>query len=641
MFNVVPAVVFLIVGVMLPAGAMANSGSERPDSEVPWFTIAHQTNPFLRDSAFVDTTLVDFQHYEFSKRESLFLATKGNVGHVTRLLEFDPLPDELFTLHPQPLYPGHNFKGEQLRFYRPKHVSTELFYVLGSEREQLFYARHSQRLRDDFVAGFKYQLISSPGYYSRMGAGNSNFNLTLDYVHPSKRYQAMGSFIINRPENEESGGLRDRQAFEQDEASDFVVLESARSRYRETAYNIHHLYQTGFYRTQMSDTIEEQRFFDLGRIHHDFSYRRKSFVFDEGAPPAGFYETPPFIEMSTYDSTQVNLLENRLSWSNFPAEGKPAELPLYFRVFLQHRMVDIRQPDYLDVLQEEGEGMGGSGLHEENFNQFEQGLELKTNPYRFLSFEGSGRMVLGGYNDEDFEIKAGMHVGGKRGMHRLSLNAFYTEREAPYFFSRFIGNYIYWDHDFDKMRIFNAGATYQNPFFSLEGNYYLLRNMVFMNAAALPEQNSSGFGVWTAGLSANLGYGILQSRHRVLYQYVETDHFERFPELVSNHSLFLDFYAFDQALYSNIGFDLYYNNPYRPMAYIPVVRQFYVQDEYTSDHTFLLDAYASAKIGRARVFVKLQNILPLFVDQPPVYQIPFYPLPENMFKFGISWMFFD
>ncbi len=73
---------------------------------------------------------------------------------------------------------------------------------------------------------------------------------------------------------------------------------------------------------------------------------------------------------------------------------------------------------------------------------------------------------------------------------------------------------------------------------------------------------------------------------------------------------------------------------------MPVNRMFYIQNDYKSDHTFLVDLFLNARISRARLFVKLQNILGLVTDKPPVYDIPFFPLPETMFKFGVSWAFF-
>lgn len=618
----------------------------KPASEVPWYTEEQLQSPYEALPNIIDTTITGYQLYDFVYRSDFFFANKGNPGHITRLLKFDPLLRPGFQLYSQALFPGYRFKHDNLHFYRPEHVFTDLFYVMGSEREQLFNALHNQKFHETLHAGFNYQLTNSPGFYTQTASRNSNIYVTLDFQLPNKRYQALGSFISNRFENQEGGGLEDRLAFEQDPNSDFVFMPDAKLQMRETAVNFHQFYQTGFYVGESEDdSIAQKRFINLGRINHEFSWRRESFVFNDPQTPSDFYEAEPFNPESTFDSTFVSTIENLVSWSNFPLQSGRGRFPFNFKIYLKHQVLNIKQP--LLVNPEPGEGEGEAKLtagypqQKDQFSQVVQGLELESDETRFLSARAFAHLTLGGYNDEDLGIGASILLGRPDQKHHFSAQAAFYKQSVPYTFSRFYGNYISWENEFSKQQIGHARLLYQSNWLSLEGNYYLLSNMAYLGPEALPLQNTSTFGLLSAAIGLKAGIGVLQTRHKVLYQYVDEQEFEQFPELVSYHSVFFDFSLFKKAMDLNVGFDFFYNAPYSPMGYMPVVRQFYAQDGYEMDHTFLADAFATIKVKRTRFFLKAQNITSFLPDFPQVYAIPYYPLPGFAFKFGVSWMFFD
>ena len=637
---------FIILLLLLGSfPSMASSDTLRFSSEVPWYTEEQLQSPFEAIPNLVDTSITGFQHYDFVYRSAFFFASKGNPGHITRSLKFDPDLDFGFQFSPYELFPGYRLKHENLRYYRPSHVFTDLLYVMGSEREQLFNALHNQKFHETLHAGFNYQLVNSPGFYTQTSSRNSNIYLNLDFQLPNKRYQALGSFISNRFENQEGGGLADRVAFEQDPNSDFVFLPDAQLRMRETAVNLHHFYQTGFYvEDHVGDSLIEKRFINLGRINHEFSWQRQSFVFDDPQPPADFYGAEPFNSGSTYDSTMVNTIVNLVSWSNFPLQSGHGAFPLNFKIYLKHQVINIKQPLYQETIP--GEGEAGTSEDEypqekDQFSQLIQGVELESDKTRFLSGRAFAKLTLGGYNDEDFGLGAFINLGRPGQQHHFSLQAAFYQQEVPYTFSRFSGNYISWENDFLKQQIGHASLLYQSGWLSLEGNYYLLTNMVYMGPDALPLQNPATFALLSAAVELRGGIGVFQTRHKVLYQYVGDQDFEQFPDLASYHSVYFDFSLFKKAMDLNLGFDLFYNTPYSPMGYMPVIRQFYVQKDYESDHVILADAFATIKVKRTRFFVKAQNLGSLIPEFPQVYAIPFYPLPGLAIKFGVSWMFFD
>ncbi len=637
MHNIYICVLIGMLSFTHPGLKAHNDDHEGMEVKVPWFTTEKLVNPFCVENK-ADTTLNGFQRYDLYDSESLFWAGKGNIGHVARLLHFYPDMKPGFTLFANPLHPGYLLNLDDQKYYRPTHVFSELFYVTGSEREQLFHAMHNQRLHENVYAGVKYQTVNSPGAYSRLAARNAAIEFKVD-AEIGERYGVLGAFTMNRLINSESGGLKNHLHFEEDEVRDSVYLYSAESRYREVGFRIMQYFRAGF--TFDKDTITDGRSVSLGTFYHEFSYQRRAFIFDENASPSKFfYKNEAFNSNLTFDSTLVHVVSNRLTWSSHRVNGRQDVFPLHFDLSAEHSIINVRQPLY-DVQSVKSDDNEEYLFERNRYAQLAYQGRVNTDPSRYLSFNARASYIMGGYNDKDLGLDGELALGGTGRAYRLAFLGTYAQREAPWFYNNFTGNYVSWDNDFRKTNTLRLGARIYTPMLSLEGNYYYLHRAVLMNTDAFPEQHSSGFPFYTASLSANINAGFFRSHHQLVYQYTGEQAFDSFPQLLSYHSLYADFVLFDDALHAHAGIDLRYNGPYRPMAYMPVAMQFYIQDEYKTDHVFLVDVFVNAKISRARLFVKLQNVLGLAFDMPQYYAIPFYPLPEGMFKFGVSWMFFD
>lgn len=624
------------------SGAFSASDTIEKPSVVPWFTREQLQDPFDMKPNFADTSITGFQHYDFSYRHRFFFANTGNVGHATRFLQFSPFIDASFSPDGSGLFQGYRFEPQSLRFYRPRHVFTEMFYVTGANREQLFYAKHNQKFTDNLYAGLKYQVVNSPGAYNHMASRHSNVYLAIDYRLPNNRYQVLGSFISNRRQLQESGGLQNHLDFEIDRNRDIVLLPRADSRTREMILNVKHFYQTGFYLPGgEGNNQDDRRFVNLGRISHEFSLRRMALLFNDPARPDTLFPTPPAIDGPTFDSTRVSILQNQVSWSNFPLRTGRGGFPFNFRVFLKHSFIDIKQPLILvhggDTVQQAGAYL----FEQDRFSQLVQGAEIETDQTRFFSARAYGNMTLGGYNEGDFSLGGTVVFGRPEQYPRIFLEAGIHQQETPYFLSRFRGNYVSWNNDFDKQFIGHSRARVQWRWLTAEANYYLLNNMVFVGSERLPVQNTNTFSVLSASLGLDVGLGPFRTRHKVLYQHIGDENFEQFPELVSYHSAFFEFSMFQRAMDLNLGFDFFFNSPYNPMGYLPMIRQFYTQTGFRSNNSWMADAFATIKVQRTRFFLKAQNVGSMLPGAPVQYQIPFYPLPGMAIKFGISWMFYD
>ena len=602
-------------------------------AKIPWTTTNVLTNPLYIHRQFADTTLAGFQRYDFRYREGNFFASKGNTGHQTRSLFFNPRLNAGFRMLPHDFYAGYIVVPSEIRFYRPDHVFSEMFYVTGSANEQLFKAMHNQRLHERVYAGVLFEVVNSPGFYSRMEARNANLTLTLD-AEPFPDHKVMAAFYVNRVINHESGGLSNHLEFEDDPVRDSVFMYAAESRYRELSFQLHQTYQPTI--SSVTDTLSEANNFSFGVFYHGFSYRRKAHVFDEPVSPKSFYDPGDELRLPvTFDSTVVHMLENTVGWSNTLKTADAARFPMQMHISLSHARISVQQPGLQSADPDDYD------FAKNNFHQIKPAFVLRSNPERTVSVHAFAEGIIGGYNDKDISF-GGRITGRHPSAHsNLSFGFAYAEQQAPYSRSYFRSNYVSWNNDFDKISTSHLQLQLETPLLNLQANYYQLQDAVILGTDARPLQLADPVQVVSLRLISTLQFGSFYTHNDIVFQSTEKGYFETFPSLLSYHSVFAQFSMFDGALIANPGLDLRYNNPYQPMAYMPMVRQFYVQQEHERDHDFLVDVFLNARISRVRLFVKLEHILGLFQTTSPVYSIPFYPLPETMFKFGASWMFFD
>jgi len=615
----------------------ANDSVFIPSSEIKWYDESQLANPAIAEPNFVDTTLNKFQRYEFAYRERSFYSHKGNVGHGHRNLEFDPLAQSYgFSYLRDNIYKGNLFSHDNIKFYRPEYVFTDLYYVTAGRSEQLFYALHSQRLSDNLVMSMKYQLTRAPGVYRRIKSNNANLYGSVDYVSDDERYQLLSSFIWNRMINEESGGLTNPEEFEEDEDTEEVMLHNAEGRYRETEINLNQYYQLGFHRNSDNKSVDNEnqnysgnndRFVDLGRISLKSSYNRQSYLFEENESPYDLFEGFPNTDsLQTYDSTIVHNISNKIGYSNFRLDQKRMYFPLFFDLSIKHDFYSIHHPFNL----------------KNEFDQFTYDLNVNTDRERRFSFGGFYNYISGGYNDRDLSTG----ISGKiddigQYSNQLNMNLSYHEKQAPFIMNNFFSNYVFWTNDLDKAKITNAGLNFGNSNLSVDLNIFHLDNWHYFDKEALPQQADQSFEIASAGLKSTLGFGVFKFDNHIIYQYLSDDSYEQFPDLVSYHSIYADLVLFDKSLYGHVGFDIGYNSPYFAPSYMPVYKQFHVQQDYETSHQVFLDMFANVKISRARLFVKWQNLGSLLWDQPVIYTIPYYPIPEAEIRFGVSWMFYD
>jgi hypothetical protein len=73
---------------------------------------------------------------------------------------------------------------------------------------------------------------------------------------------------------------------------------------------------------------------------------------------------------------------------------------------------------------------------------------------------------------------------------------------------------------------------------------------------------------------------------------------------------------------------------------MPALRSFYIQDERKYGNYPYFDIFLNAKIKRARLFFKYEQLNSSFMPQN-YFISPHYPNPDASFTFGVLWQMFN
>jgi hypothetical protein len=226
---------------------------------------------------------------------------------------------------------------------------------------------------------------------------------------------------------------------------------------------------------------------------------------------------------------------------------------------------------------------------------------------------------------------------------------------TPSFLSQaYRGSHNVWLNEFNNMEgtEVKGNLIYRSSVLSVYPGvrFTTLRNHIFFKDTqqetgqrALPMQ-SEGFQTW---VSPELRFTLTLYKHITLNtQTLYTKVLENADDAIQVPDLFVN----AQLVYSNIwfngnfdfqaGVNGHWKSAYYAPSYDLAIQQFYIQQEYEAPSFPIVDLFINAKIKRARIFLKYNNVVKAFSDYGNV-PTPFYPGINNLLDFGFDWSFYD
>ncbi|UOG72913.1 putative porin [Hymenobacter tibetensis] len=602
----------------------------------------------------IDTTLTNFPSSRNWYHDSTFYQDLGLVGTAARPLLWRTNTQLGYRLG-RNVFDRYARDPATIPYYDTKSPYTFFRFIQGSFGEQVFELSYTRSINKNASVGLAYERFASNKLYnaiSRSGlVEHTNFLLFARFQSTDERYRALFNYSNVRHQAAESGGAYYQAATTQQPADtvpeQLFGYDEEISRLTEAA-NTEHRDGIRF--------VQSYRLIGRGlTAYHivDFRRQRNRFLDDFGRVPQGqasnrdllFYPVALLSRAGTNDKAELRQVENTVG-----VLGRN-ELVNY-RIYARHRGVSLsthrRIEDPINPLPNDSEPysnifLGGTA----NFR------------YKIFAIETVGEYAL---PKPDQGSKFGEYWA--RGLARLGpltgevLISSYSPTLTQ---QQFSGNHYRWGQKFNEAKYtYDDGLGLKNTNvqqltvrldqtlgqhrLEASGAIVNITNLVYYNELGEPEQTSDPLGqrVLTASVRHRFNVGKLFFDNQAHATTGGEDDVEgiRIPGLITNSKIYYQGSVFKNALFGQIGAEVYYQSSWKPYDYSPSTQQFYVQNGFTAANFAVADAFLTADIRTVAVFLKVAY-LNQGLQRDGFFVTPYYTTLPRRFQIGIRWQFFD
>ena len=270
----------------------------------------------------------------------------------------------------------------------------------------------------------------------------------------------------------------------------------------------------------------------------------------------------------------------------------------------------------------------------------------------WLAGERSGQLHIDGHADLNFPL-LGDTV-------QLAATAFFHRNAPSFFMNTYRSRHYWWDNDLDqqihtrllgefslkktrtKLRIgYDMLKNY--TYFGLQNNRVASGNNYLIEANDVKvRQHNGAVSLLTLQLHQDFKLGILNWQNVLTLQKSSNEDVLPVPALNAYTNLFIRF-KIAKVLRCDLGLDGRYFTKYYVPEYIPGMGTFGIQETGGSRTKVgnypILNAYANFHLQHTRFFVMMSHLNS--GDGGEYFFTPHYPLNERIFRFGVSWNFFN
>ncbi|MFR9651319.1 MAG: putative porin [Rikenellaceae bacterium] len=606
----------------------------------------------------LDTTLTDWHiDYPFLK-EGVGDMYLGGLGQPTQPINYYDRSDYYDFKFAQP-YDAYTFRVDNAPFYNSKKPFTQMQYLeSGSSnyRESNFGILHAQNINPSTGFAIDYKARSTKGLYQQQETRNHNLALTA--YHTGRRYSAQGGFINNDIRAEENGGVVGLwtitdSIFEMPSGVPMKLTDAnAYNRYRNYTLFAQQSYGIPLHSFTEDDfTMANHSAVYIG---HSIEYERWSKVYSDDNVDYTNDQASYDYEAGEYVSSTESYYDN---WFIDPYSTRDSihERRLANKLYVQIQPYD--RNGFVGLI-DAGIGLDLNAYNYFTLNSYITGELEKTTLATWYAYGGvSGKLsryLEWGANAKVFP--SGYRAGDLTLDGRLKLRAFIrsravelsgavkVERESPSFWQEnlFSNHYVF----LDKLETENkssAEVVFTIPSFNVElkGTGMVIDNLIYYDENSNITQNSGSVTVLSLYLSKMFRWKGLHLDNRLLVQYSSDQESVPLPDFSALFSYYYEFWLVKDVLNMQIGIDCRYTSSYYMPDYNPALSTFFNQRSESIGSYPYMDAFVAAKWKRMRILVKYQHLNNNLFGNNEYFTVANYPMNPGMFKFGISWGFYD
>lgn len=584
----------------------------------------------------VDTSLNSFQIINPVFQNSISNTFLGNVGlaYIPNIY-FDRVNGDFLFFNS---YNNYLFKSGNVPYYNTKRPFTNISYKSGSKKEQMLSVTHTQNISKYFNIAINYMLISAEGHYLRQKTKNNSLALSSSFI--KDKYSLHANFILNKINVFENGGIINDYYI-----TDTVVnAQEINIKLPESKNNIYGK-NVSFIQQYFFDNNSKNKFISKlkGSIIYKFNYSSDYKLYTDDKLPnyndpkdgnvlLNYYNNT-FNQSLSYDSVYYNKLVNTFGFK-FGGNNK-----LGINIFYTY----LKSKYYYFNIDTLYNNSRTKNIDDKFFT-----LSIYKKDVKNLSLRVLGKYYFGGYNDNNYMLKYELKkvINKSKKPTTISITGLYNNEKYDYFLNNFCSNHFKWNNNFNNKEENKIKLLYNNikRGISLGVNIYNIKNFVYLNLNAMPQQNSGIVNIFSVFTDKKITLSKFNLLSKIVCQYSDNDTIIPLPMISLYESLYYEnlikFKSTHGKMFTQIGFDVYYNTKFYAPAYMPALALFYLQDEKQIGGYPYIDFFVNFKIKRARIFFKIQHLNSGLIKREYFTTIH-YPMNERSIKFGVSWSFYN
>ncbi len=578
-----------------------------------------------------DTSIVNFQRYNFPSRNDYLYYDLGNVGTPLNAFFF-VFPETLGKRLGQDAMNPHTIPEHEFKYYNTRSPYSDWYYAQGGSGRAVVDINMAQNVTPDFNIGFRYFRLSSrfmlgqrPQQRNNLQGQRENFHLHTNFSTKNHRYRLLAHFNAMTHNLQESGGI------------DFdVVLNDTTG-----IYDLFEPENQGLVTNRLTQA-NSMKIRRRAYLYHQFS------LLDSSDLLQLFQEVKGTTVQYRYtdDAPQQNI--------DFYPLPFPSDLSRGYHQ-LRYEELDVRHggKGRLGVLFYAGWGRNRQYAQS---TEFENNIKLPITltPDNFAGFELAYTL---GSDSSAWQTKAELHaenqLNGEGQLVRATLHNQFGEvrfQRGSYAPTQmqtyYIGDFFQWENDnFANQEAQQVHARLRLPnqrfALSVHGNATSLQNYLYFDTLALPRQAEETLSYWQAGIDFDVKFGYFRQIGKVLYTQTEDTTLLRMPEWLINYQVFFEKDVFKNAIFVQLGLDFHWNSTVMALGYMPVTQQFHLQNQYEAGGYLLTDLFLNFRLNRVCMFFKMTNLLQGAFSKRGYYTAPHYMAQPRELEFGVRWLLFD
>jgi len=615
---------------------------------------------FLKDSTQLfrlDTGIYSFENYNPLSQPRSPKISLGYTGVDERSLLYEPsrtigFDAGLHTLDAYLLNP------QDINYYRARVPYTQLYFVSGGLKEQIFKVLHTQNINPQLNVGFNLNFIGSQGFYSNnevleQNVSHVNVGVFTWYESKSKRYNLLGNIIYNELKAPETGSILNDSIYVTgsiDKTTEPVRLPNTYEKWSGSGIYLKQFYYIGRIDSLKKAGAASTSILPTQRVAYTFSYNTRNYNFIQNDPDT-YNVFPDYYFGSNYsrDSLSVTHLQNDFSYS-FYLRSKNVKF--------------IKNEVKLDVGLTQDYYKYSQYVSDTTLNQYGvkvnlpqrvqsasfQDITLKAKlSYRLndkMGLEGDFQQIAQGRDAGDFLYDAKLNLAGSDKAGRIVFEGYTQSSAPPLAYTDWISNHFIFHDKFNNQKTNSISFNYINSVLKLDlkAEYFLIGDYLYFAAQpggidAAPKQLTSDINLLKVSFGKSFAWRRWHFDDFLVYQKTDYQSTLRTPQFYNYSSLYYKAFLFN-VMYTNIGIDVRYNSEYVAPSYAVGLGQFYNGPNVTFSSYPIATVFVKGTLQHTNFFI-MYDYANQGLFSPGFYTVNRYPQMDHLLKVGISWAFYN